>query len=383
VVRRGTLKRGVLPPLLEEWRRREVGLEQFLLDVDVTEDTQTTEMITVPVTLTADEDFGARHAEQTAHTDEKWVYLTLTSDAKRYGLALPVAAFPKPEELPTALYVEVHSRLIAWWLCYAWRTAQLADATAALAAAEQVIPAASCARALLETAAAFWVDARKITNVWKEAKTKGAPTLASDSYESRRAFLSTLTEVQFGGKFSEEAPDAARVFGRQPRANVLGAIKKLAKHYPGDLHTDYQWLCNTVHPSLGTTLVFSAPPMMHDTSAVIQRWFAGVPLRVEADDAFDEKTFVERSIPSSTARCAVAGLHVLAVTMDAALRVLDDIALTTRAPMFAEFTYWRALRQEGRNEPCACRSGRKTKHCDHAWGGQSPFIPSTFEPSQG
>jgi hypothetical protein len=208
----------------------------------------------------------------------------------------------------------------------------------------------------------------------------GKPTMDAAAIATRQKFISRLNEVQFGGKFSDKAPEAADVFGRQPRGNVLTAVDKLAKHYPGDLQTDYQWLCNTVHPSLGTAPVFSAPPLSHGTGTHVQRWFAGVPLRLESlnTDSFDEEEFVERSVLAATARASVAALHVLTVSMDAALRVVDDIGLTTGAPALADFAYWRALAPGATNEACPCRWGQKAKSCIHECGESAPGVRETF-----
>src|SRR5437870_5348525 len=79
-------------------------------------------------------------------------------------------------------------------------------------------------------------------------------------------------------------------------------------------------------------------------------------------------------------RLAVA-LHTLSVSLDAALRIIDDIGLTTRAPLVAREVYWRNITQSARNDPCPCRSGRKGKRCIHEWGDSGPEFPSTFDAS--
>ena len=125
-------------------------------------------------------------------------------------------------------------------------------------------------------------------------------------------------------------------------------------------------------------LVFSGPPLLHATGMQLQRSFAGVPLVIESPGHFDDRQFVERSIPSATARATMAALDVLTTTLDASLQMIDDIGLTTGAPAFADFPYWRSLAPAERNAPCVCRSGRKTKQCHHAWSDPAPVIPETF-----
>jgi hypothetical protein len=69
-----------------------------------------------------------------------------------------------------ALYVEIHSRLVSWWLINAWRSKQLADATWQLSNSMQLVPAAACARSLVETAAFFWLDLKRMRELWSLGK---------------------------------------------------------------------------------------------------------------------------------------------------------------------------------------------------------------------
>jgi hypothetical protein len=94
----------------------------------------------------------------------------------------------KISKIILALYVEVHSRLVSWWLTNAWRSEQLARATWQLADSEQIIPAAACARSLIETAAAFWVDTRNVSELWRSIKIEAAedaPTVECTGNGSR------------------------------------------------------------------------------------------------------------------------------------------------------------------------------------------------------
>jgi hypothetical protein len=82
-----------------------------------------------------------------------------------------VLAFPVNKKVRTAgseqafylaLYIEIHSRSVSWWLVNAWRSKQLADATWHLFNSMQLIPAAACARSLVETTASFWLDLKRM-----------------------------------------------------------------------------------------------------------------------------------------------------------------------------------------------------------------------------
>jgi hypothetical protein len=374
-VRRRVLTRGITPELLQRWEQQSERHRALLNALGVHQDTVTTDLVLRPVPTKSP---GHLARELSDRTDELLQVFTLIAGERRFGLAMTFAKTPTARTAPLVIYVEIHSRLVAWWLTYAWRSWQLADAAASLADADQTVPAATCARALFETAAAFWADAHRLADIWAEAKANGTPSFEQESLATRQRFVTEINEVQFGGKFSDRVPETQAVFGKHPRRNVVGAIAKLAKAYPGDVQDDYEWLCNTAHPSLGTALVFSGPPLLHATGMQLQRWFAGVPLVIESPAHFDDRQFVERSIPSATARATVAALDVLTTTLDASLQMIDDIGLTTGAPAFADFPYWRSLAPAERNAPCVCRSGRKTKQCHHAWSDPAPAIPETF-----
>ena len=69
----------------------------------------------------------------------------------------------------------------------------------------------------------------------------------------------------------------------------------------------------------------------------------------------------ETTIQDAIARAATFSVDVLERTLNDALKVIDDIGLTTKAPVMASFDYWRNLTAKG-NAICPCRSGRKAKH---------------------
>ena len=86
----------------------------------------------------------------------------------------------------------------------------------------------------------------------------------------------------------------------------------------------------------------------------------------------------ETAIQEAIARTAILAVDVLEKSLDDALRVIDDIGLTTKAPLMASFAYWRNLvaKRYARNAGCPFRSGRKVKHCLHRHR-KAAQIPST------
>jgi hypothetical protein len=110
---------------------------------------------------------------------------------------------------------------------------------------DQIAPAVTCARSLLETAAAFWVDSRKLGSVWKAIKADSAkqgPTL-----EHWEALTLQIWQMMWGGKFDNKVPDLPKMPERLQRTNVLGSIEKLQRVTSATLQSDYQWLCNAAH----------------------------------------------------------------------------------------------------------------------------------------
>jgi hypothetical protein len=300
------------------------------------------------------------------------------------------------------LFVEVHSKLTVWWLVNAWRGKQLANATWQLADAVQFIPAAACARSLIETAASVWTDARKLSEVWAGVKTDYAAH--GPDVVQRNNLMIEINKMLWGAKFDDRVPDLQETYGKLQRTNVLTQIEKLARVTDCPLHKDYQWLCNAVHPSLGSMLAFAAPIMGHDTKTHAFQWVREAPMTFrpvrlsrgihhmladtvsflkdkDVKDAMKEASdsdFRETTIQDALARVAILAVEVLEKSLDDALKVIDDIGLTTKAPSMASFEYWRNLQPSHANASCPCRSGRKAKHCLHHWTDPAPTVIERF-----
>jgi SEC-C motif len=78
-------------------------------------------------------------------------------------------------------------------------------------------------------------------------------------------------------------------------------------------------------------------------------------------------------------RAAILAVDALEKALNAALKVIDDIGSTTKAPKMASFDYWRNLIAKRGSAPCPCRSGRKAKHCLHRWTDPAPTIVERFD----
>jgi hypothetical protein len=137
--------------LARRWRLADGQISTFLRGVGLTGDEHHQSLYIFPQVTTNME--RSNEELRVASADEgKWVFLGgQHADGNRSLMAWPVADGVATRKIHLALYVEVHSRLVSWWLTNAWRSDQLARAAWALGDSGQIIPAAACARSLLET----------------------------------------------------------------------------------------------------------------------------------------------------------------------------------------------------------------------------------------
>ena len=80
----------------------------------------------------------------------------------------------------------------------------------------------------------------------------------------------------------------------------------------------------------------------------------------------------ERTIQEAIAGASIVAVKVIEKTLDDALRLIDDIGLTTKAPAMASFDHWQKVIGKQGNAICPCCSGRKAKHCHHRWTDPTP-----------
>lgn len=361
--------------LSNRWDATHSAMLTFLDDLDATEDAQTITITVVPREVESRQQF-TDWLNPRVRGDGKWAKLvgSFQSSGEHTGFALPVANW-RVEDAFIFPFLQIHPLLTAWWLTNAWRTRQLARAALALARSDERVAAAACARPLIETAAAFWVDGGRLVTAWDQIKRAGKPLSPAEAIGRTVKITELLYEITMGGKFDHRIPGLEELGQRYKRSNVLGQIDKLAKALgSNNLQADYQWLCNTVHPSVGNTYSFSASPAMHKSGTHFLTSFAGRPREIEIRGNMEW----EQTVLRATARGATSALMVLHTCFEATLRTVDDVALTTGAPRIARHPYWRNLRVPGRNHLCPCRSGMKVKRCKHDWGDPAPVFPSTF-----
>jgi hypothetical protein len=399
--------------LSQRWKWAKGRLSNFLEDVGVTGDEHSQSLYILPQYSFEPEHYLHGLEDEQLDNDAQWAKLIGPRGPNQPSIVLAYPVSKKVRIVGMAskkavrnsmrtLFVEVHSRLTVWWLVNAWRSKQLANATWQLADAVQFIPAAACARSLIETAASVWTDARKLSEVWAGVKADCAAHGRDVAHHDN--LMIEINKMLWGSKFDDRVPDLQKTYSKLQRTNVLTQIDKLGRVTDYPLLKDYQWLCNAVHPSLGGMLAFAAPIMGHETKTHAFQWVCEAPtsfrtVRLSRDkhymladtasflkdkdvkDAVKEASdseFRETTIQDALARVAILAVEVLEKSLDDALKVIDDIGLTTKAPSMASFEYWRNLQPSHANASCPCRSGRKAKHCLHRWTDPAPTVIERF-----
>jgi hypothetical protein len=286
--------------LADQWKRHEGSFSRFLESVGLTGD-EYSQCIYIHIT-------PAPASNPTQYLDalakqidpkEQWAYATLTGDLSDSVIVFPVSKkFRCPpreafRQTCLALFVEVHSTLVTWWLINAWRSKQLTDATWHLADAMQVIPSAACARSLIETAATVWVDIRTLHEKWSQTKRDCAAN--GPSLTHWQELKLQIHKMLWGGKFDSKVPDWEKAMKHVQRTHVQTQIDKLAKVTKSPLQRDYQWLCNVVHPSMGGTLAFASPLIGHDSNTHSFQYVHERPLRARTVELAGEKHMIVES----------------------------------------------------------------------------------------
>ena len=129
-------------------------------------------------------------------------------------------------------------------------------------------------------------------------------------------------------------------------------------------------------PVVGNYLSSASPFMGHESGTHITGWFSGRSLAVVSGKVTERQEAVSTAIRRAIDRSAM----ILLTAGDDALRVLDDVALSTRAAEIATFDYWRASspRQAG---AVPVSVGRAAYRCLHVLGQAGPRVrPVTSDP---
>jgi hypothetical protein len=352
--------------LQERWNRAAEGFRSLMCDAELDSTTVSESVGILPIPGIRIAAFEARvRANYSIWQEGEW----RVGDAKGVDGTPAVFALPVPVDAPKTsgpdfLFVDTHSAIGDWWLLTAWRVDGLVEA---LDGQQDPIVAATLARSLLESAAALWGDARKVHELWSQAKAE-----LRDSGHPASTWLKLWRELEVitdGAKWERDSP-AKETWGKFPAKHVSSMMRSLDKATDVEAWGIYEWLCNMVHPSVGTMVLHSDLWFHHVSESHRVR----ITRRKTLADAVS--TSSDRSAPLAIVEGGTFALEVITLALDGVLRVLDDVCLTCRVAEYSRFASWRKLRVSGRDLPCPCRSGKKSKVCTHDWTSPAPVMPA-------
>ena len=256
-----------------------------------------------------------------------------------------------------------HSQIVAWWLMMNWRTNELASAFLDLVETNYSA-AATVARSLVETAATLVEEAQKIEKLWNRFRQASAAKGSLDG-ETWLELQGALVYLSASSKWSDRSLPIKEMFDRVERRNVLTSIGLLDRRLGGKdsqwVQEGYEILCNFSHPGQLNFVAFEGRSYVTPKLSRV-RVFTSSKLGVFFEDLHEDQSDPHAStIITLVNRCLSTAIEAL----DEALKVIDDISLSVQLRSISPFDTWRLTSVGKRNESCPCRSGRKSKDCNH------------------
>ena len=217
----------------------------------------------------------------------------------------------------------MHTRLTAWWLAQAWRVEELSRGALDAWQGGRPVGAALSARGLLETAAVLHHDADRLEAAWHRVKAAGPPRVGADAIGGE--LFHVVNVLELGGVFSDELADLKEALDPFKRRSVVTDVGKLARQLGPDVRELYEWLSNVAHPSFGTMLAYSSPMHVHPTGTHSVRVVAGDPGCADLVALRSTRQLRMDSVGGMTARAVALGCRHAALTLERALRTVDDL----------------------------------------------------------
>jgi SEC-C motif len=305
---------------------------------------------------------------------ENWVYETARKpDNTHIGKASPFISSSNTvgtdEWFTYFLLSDLHTRLSGWWLTQLWRAADLTAGALTAIADWNILVAAAWSRSLLEGAAAFMAETEAIADEWDVFKRAGTPTR-----RSAEIFFETFNEkvarLLYASRLSAVKDKSPSLLS----TNVLTYIKKLARKTEDyDVIDIYEWLCDAVHPSFGSSTAYVVINKKHNTGTHVVQEFAHRPLPELAKTDFATTPTVAHAAADAI---IIAG-RLLLDYLAKARWLVYDFGMTSEVAFNMRLNYYGRVGIPGRNERCPCGSGRKFKACVHRWGdsAERPAAP--------
>ena len=356
----------------ETWLAAQRTFDKLLADLNVNETNSMASLLLTPIIVSPEDapllmkELSSAGLDVTLHdhVGSPGKMLVYAYDDNRIGLHEAFGSF---------VWLDCHSHMSAWLLMSAWRIDVLARQTSGHYLRGEYLAAACLARSAFETAAALRYEIKNLADRWGECKTI-APIPGRPFTPFLIPLIDASHNIMYGGKWQT----ANNPLNAGTRVNILTVVQHLDKAVPGSLGS-YEWLCNLVHPSVGTFILHHSETTSMDATRPNQRIWTIAHHERHGDS--------QGPIHDAIGHAMGVTLTVAQEAIDAGVRIIDDIALTTQCCQLAQFDYWRKVRRGKRNDPCPCRSGKKSKQCSHEWhwlrrADSSMIQGSTSSPSE-
>jgi hypothetical protein len=169
-----------------------------------------------------------------------------------------------------------------------------------------------------------------------------------------------------------------------PAENLLKMVRDLSVVTVNDgepkvLMTDYELLCNVVHPSMGGFQLYSSPELLDSTMTFsyteIGRGTGRLTLRGQHPNETTPTSF--GTFAHSICRAASTSLQVYVSVLTSLVAIADDIAITAEVEPHTLHRTWRYPTQR-ESSTCGCLWSQYDS-CRHAWGSEGPTVPLSFD----
>lgn len=281
-------------------------------------------------------------------------------------LVLPRVGGFSREELAIAAYLQpLHSQLGAIALQVLWKANQLIRTFRNALNSGDLIVAATMARSLVETAAAFGVESDQVAQLWRIRCRDPAPDTESLS-KFMESVVAMIGQILFGTKLGGKRTPETGI----ERTGIMTLIDKAEKlsENPG-LRRLYEVLCDVVHPSIGSNRVFWSREPGPGEGPV----FEFVTRRTSRGDLSE--------LPFTIGSTALWALTWLGWMWNLFDRSRKDLCLTAKIYALPA-DYYGIVRPGKPEDYCPCGSTKRGQVCAHYFGRPDGIV-DTSAPQSG
>ena len=325
----------------------------------------------------------------------------------------------KPAELSCLEFIDIHSQLLGRIGFELLRLDEFLRMWELAAKDRMQIVTAGISRNVLEAVSSLYELAVRIAEQWTLCKTTSGEIWETSSGghvdRDRARQAQTLREILRASRFelhlndSRKDPDFSlrltewrnpalfpileqrrikfrtEVESKPPRT-LVDLVRSLSKRSTingssTSLISDYELLCNVVHPSMGGFRLYSSPELSDSTQLFSYIEVGRTKGRSRYKDGEVSATEATPFGMFATSICtsAIASVQVYVDVLAWLVAIADDIALTTDVEKYTLHHSWQ-YPKTGISAGCLCGWGR-LEACHHEWGNDGPAMPESFEVS--